>query len=172
MALIPPVPDHPNFTSPPGKLTIVAIDEPQGKVTAQYNPTELSVDKSIPWNKHKNPKGNVPMLEFTNAENRTMSMDLFFDAFSYRDNTVYQDGDVRHKIEGLTKLTMIKESGPESERHPPRVLVVFGMGVWFRGVITSLKIKYTMFRSNGIPVRATCSISIKEVDAVQLGGQE
>ena len=65
----------------PKKLTIVTVDGPSIMVTAQYNPKEIGIDKSVPWNKHKNPKGDIPMLEFTNAENRSMSLELFFDKF-------------------------------------------------------------------------------------------
>lgn len=150
----------------PNKLTIVTIDGPTIEVTAQYNPKEVGLDKSVPWNKHKNPKGDIPMLEFTNAENRSMSLELFFDKFE-------QAGTVQPEIEKLTKMTLINPSaGSETEKHPPRVVVAFGIANWFRGVIESLGVKYTMFDDKGMPVRATASLKIKEVDAVQAGGGE
>ena len=34
-------------------------------LTAYFNPKELSVDKTVPWNKHKTSKGDNPTLEFT-----------------------------------------------------------------------------------------------------------
>lgn len=145
------------------KLTIVSIDSPTIRVEAQFNPKEISVDKSVPWNKHKNPKGDIPMLEFTNAENRNMSFELFFD-------TSEQETPVWAKVEPLHKMTMIRPAGQESEKHPPRVMVAWGGLQPFKGVIESLSIKYTMFSSNGTPVRATCSLKIKEVDEVQAGG--
>jgi hypothetical protein len=38
----------------------------------------------------------------------------------------------------------------------------------FVGVITSLTTKYTMFLRNGTPVRATCSIKMKQAEKVEL----
>ena len=104
------------------------------------------------------------MLEFTNAENRSMSLELFLDA------TEPRRGEVLSQVKKLTDMTMINaQAEKESEKHPPRVLLVFGE-VWFRGVIESLEVKYTMFHPGGRPIRATCTLQIKEVDAVQAGG--
>lgn len=144
------------------KLTIASIDSPTVQIEAHFNPKELSIDKSIPWNKHKNPKGNVPMLEFTNAENRTLSLELLFDT-SEKGMPVIPD------IEKLTKMTEIPGSASDDkDKHPPRVLVVWGAGLQFKGVIESLGCKYTMFLPDGSPVRATCTLKIKEVDEVQI----
>lgn len=149
------------------KCTIASIDSPQVQITAQYNPKEVSIDKSVPWNKHKNPKGDVPMLEFTNAENRTLSMELFFDG--------YEKGkSIEGEVALLTQMTMIRAGvSADKDKHPPRVLVTWGPSFpKFRGVIESLGTKYTMFLEDGTPVRATCTLKIKEVDAVQAGGGE
>ncbi|MCG8422572.1 MAG: phage tail protein [Proteobacteria bacterium] len=149
--------------SNPEKCTIVTLDGPKVEVTAQYNPKEVSIDKSVPWNKHKNPKGDIPMLEFTNAENRTLSLELFFDTYEEGSN-------VWAKVKKLHEMTLINPSASkEEDKHPPRVLVAWGGGFpKFRGVIESLGYKYTMFLPNGTPVRATCTLKIKEVDEVQL----
>ncbi|WP_428268826.1 hypothetical protein [Haliangium sp.] len=153
------------MSEPKPKLTIVSIDSPALKVEAQFNPKEISVDKSVPWNKHKNPKGDIPMLEFTNAENRNMTFELFFDTFE-------QGTPVWAKIEPLHKMTLIRPVSTESEKHPPRVMVSWGGFQPFKGVIESLGVKYTMFKPDGTPVRATCSVKIKEVDEVQAPGGE
>lgn len=147
------------------ECTIVSLDGPKILVKAQFNPKEISIDKSVPWNKHKNPKGDVPMLEFTNAENRSLSLELFFDTFESGKN-------VWVEVEKLHQMTLINPSaGSEKDKHPPRVIVAWGGGFPpFKGVIESLGTKYTMFMPNGTPVRATCSIKVKEVDEVQLGG--
>jgi hypothetical protein len=147
------------------KFSIASIEDPSLVVDAQFAPKEISIDKSVPWNKHKNPKGDIPMLEFTNAENRNMTFELLFDAV--------EGGSIRDKVRDLHKMTLIDEgAASESEKHPPRVMVSIGDEDFFRGVIESLSVKYTMFSSAGVPVRATCSLKIKEVDAVQAGGGE
>lgn len=150
---------------PDNKLKIVSIDSPSITATAQFNPKEFSIDKSVPWNKHKNPKGDIPMLEFTNAENRNMTFELFFD-------TAEKGTPVSAQIEPLHQMTLIRKGvSAESEKHPPRVMVVWpGVQPPFKGVIESLNVKYTMFSDKGVPVRATATLKIKEVDEVQAGG--
>ncbi|GAB4513378.1 MAG: hypothetical protein Tsb0020_31620 [Haliangiales bacterium] len=150
------------------KLTIASIDSPKFTATAQFNPKEISIDKSVPWNKHNNPKGDTPMLEFTNAENRTMSFELLFDGVEPK--KAGQIGGMA-EIAKLEQMTRIREGrSTESEKHPPRVLVAWGGGISFKGVIESLGIKYTMFDSGGMPVRATCTLKLKEVSEVQASG--
>jgi hypothetical protein len=151
----------------PPKLEIVSIDSPNIKAIAQFNPKEMAIDKSVPWNKHKNPKGDIPMLEFTNAENRNMTFELFFD-------TVEQGTPVSAQIEPLHQMTLIRQGvSAEKDKHPPRVMVVWpGVQPPFKGVIESLAVKYTMFSDKGFPVRATATLKIKEVDEVQAGGGE
>lgn len=147
------------------KLTIVTIDGPKIEVTAQFNPKEVGIDKSVPWNKHKNAKGDIPMLEFTNAENRNMALELFFDAAETK------SGSVAGEVEKLHDMTLIrKDNPPDKKKHPPRVIVTWALGKKFTGVIESLSVKYTMFSSQGNPVRATCSLKVKEVDPSQLEG--
>lgn len=143
------------------KCTIACIESPNVQVTAQYNPKEVSIDKSVPWNKHKNPKGDVPQLEFTNAENRTLSMELFFDGYE-------QGTSIEKDVGLLMQMTMIRPEQAEEDKHPPRVLVTWGPSFpKFRGVIESLGTKYTMFLEDGTPVRATCTLKIKEVDVAK-----
>ena len=39
----------------------------------------------------------------------------------------------------------------------------------FRCVIESLSTKYTMFDDKGAPLRATCTVKLKEADVVSMG---
>lgn len=154
----------PQSNTRPTKLTIVSVDGdgPKILVTAQFNPKEIAIDKSVPWNKHKNPKGDIPMLEFTNAENRNMTFELFFDAAEA------DGGSIMGMVNELHRMTLIRtDSSNDSDKHPPRVIVTWAPKQKFTGVIESLSIKYTMFSPNGEPVRATCNLKVKEVDKAQ-----
>ena len=57
------------------KLLIVNL-EGGGEVTAYFNPKEIQIDKTVPWQKHKDSKADEPFLEFTGAEGRQLSMEL------------------------------------------------------------------------------------------------
>lgn len=138
------------------KLTIIGLDK-GGPVTAQYNPKEIGVDKSVPWQKAPTSTGDQPELTFTSAEGRSMSFEMFFDT--------YEQGTDVHAahVSKLLELAMVMEpNGAEDKKRPTRVKVIMGAMPAFEGVIESIGTKYTMFLPSGVPVRATCSVKIKE----------
>ncbi len=132
------------------------------EVVAAVNPEEISMEKSVPWQKHKRSKGDSPMLEFTNAEPMTLSCELLFDT-SRSNKNVFKE-----HVEGLTAMTLIRKDDREEKKHPPLCLFVWGkVFPSFQGVIESLSIKYTRFLPDGTPVRATCAIEMKQAGKVK-----
>jgi len=154
------------MTQEPTPCTIVNINDPSDKVTAQFRPKEISIDRNVNWSKHENPNGNSSMLEFTGANNPTLSVELFFDSFQ----PLVKSPPIKimDQIRRLESMTMIPEKAKGSDRHPPQVMFTWQAGPPFKGVIESLSIKYTMFDSQGNPIRATCTVKIKEADEIQL----
>lgn len=140
------------------KVTIIGLDNGV-TVTAQYNPKELSVDKSIPWSKHKDSKSDQPHMEFSGAEGRSMSFELMFDTYE-----TATDVHATHVAPLLSLAMVMDPNGAEDKKRPTRVKVIWGAGVLpaFEGVIESVGTKYTMFLPSGMPVRATCTVKIKE----------
>ncbi|HTJ45471.1 MAG TPA: hypothetical protein VL463_25380 [Kofleriaceae bacterium] len=145
------------------KLQIGSLDEPTKGIEAQYNPRELSVDKSVPWSKHKDSKGDQPHLEFTGADGRSLGLELTFDGFEKK-------ASVQAQVDALLELAKVRDANASDEDHkrPHKVAVVFGRGSGnlpaFVGVIESVSTKYTMFLPDGTPVRATCTVKVKEAD--------
>lgn len=139
------------------KLTITGIEQ-GATVHAQYNPKEISVDKSVPWQKAPTSLSDQPEMTFSSAEGRLMSFELFFD-------TSKQGANVHTThVAGLQALAMVMNpNGAEDKKRPPRVKVAWGAGLPdFEGVIESIATKYTMFLPSGIPVRAACAVTIRE----------
>jgi|JI6StandDraft_1071083.scaffolds.fasta_scaffold41197_3 hypothetical protein len=138
------------------KLTIIGLDL-GGTVTAQFNPKEVGVDKSVPWQKSPTSSGDQPEMQFTSAEGRSMSFELFFDE--------YETGGNVHAmyVEGLLAFARVMDpKGAEDKRRPTRVRVKWGGLPDFEGVIESVATKYTMFLPDGTPCRCTCSVKFKE----------
>jgi hypothetical protein len=145
---------------------------PKGGLAGDYNPKELQIDKSMPWAKHsytnkngdtaKDDRGNLH-LEFTGAEGRTMSIELMFDG--YEDNVSVSD-----RVAMLESLTAVidPKSPDENKRRPPLCVVAWGQQGLpsFKCVIESLSTKYTMFSSDGVPLRAFCTLKLKEADTL------
>lgn len=147
-------------TATPTKLSIFTVEGPTITVQAIFNPKELQVDKAVPWTKSKSSKGNVPDLEFSSADGRSMSFELMFDT--------YEDGSNVHTtcVAPLILMSMVQNlEGSEDKKRPPKVKVQWGNGLPdFIGVLESVSTKYTMFLPNGTPVRATCNVKLKEAD--------
>jgi len=141
---------------PNAKLKIVSMDD-STSVEATFNPKEVSVDKSVPWSKHKDSKSDNPHLEFTGAEPMSMSFEMLFDGAEKGDS-----GSVQADVDKLLTMARIKTD----KKRPHQVKVLWGSGSGlmpeFVGVIESVGTKYTMFTAKGTPVRATCNVKLKQ----------
>lgn len=126
-------------------------------VHVQFNPTEITISKPVPWQKHKNTEGDSPTLEFTDAEPKTLQTELSFD-------TASTGADVHDAfIAPLEALALIDPA----KGRPPLVQFEWGSFPPFRGVIESLEVKYTLFLPDGTPTRATANIKVKQADRVE-----
>lgn len=137
-------------------------------VIAQYNPKELQVDRSVPWSKHTNKSNEQGLqLEFSGADGRSASLELFFD------ESEKLNGSVLGNIKLLEKLATIRVPGStkDEEKRPHHCVLVFGAlypEKAFKCVIESLSTKFTMFSPAGTPVRATVNLKLKEADSVMM----
>lgn len=157
------------------KLTITPLEK-QGEqynrlldqaISAQFNPETYSVSKSVNWGPPDNSSGqganterqvNAPTIEFKGGASRQLSLELFFDV------TEAENGeDVRQATNKIVALTRI-----ERDQDHPRVCEVswgeapVGSDFPFVGVITSLSQNFTLFKSNGKPLRAKLQLTFLE----------
>jgi hypothetical protein len=145
------------FEQPKVRFSIGSLDDRDLLgVSAQYNPKELQYDRTVNW--HAKDQGQ---MEFNNVEGRGMTVELFFDGFETHQS-------VQPHCAALERLAMpIEPDSPENERKRPHICVVkFGElkdGIpKLTCVIESLTVKYTMFAPTGVPLRATCTLKLKE----------
>ena len=152
------------------KLKIGSLDDSGLSVEAQYNPKELEVVKPVPWTKHnmanksegEKADGKIH-LEFTGAESRTMSVELLFDGFEKKQS-------IAGHVSALEQMASVidSEGSDEDKRRPHHCVVSWGdRGLpSFKCVIENLSTKYTMFSTDGTPLRATCTVKLKEADVL------
>ncbi len=140
------------------------VDE-NGYIEVCFNPKEYSLEKSVEWDAEK-AFSDAPQPEFKAPKPMTLSVTLQFDTYEERANV--RDKWVR-KIEKLTMMTGdlpkdgTKASKPDKQKfRPPTILFIWGRFI-FKGVVESLSQKYTMFLSDGTPVRAECALKIRNV---------
>jgi LysM repeat protein len=141
-------------TSSKLKKAFIQILDAQGKIKEEvpvlFNPTEYSMEKSNEFASVNIPGLESPMLQFSRGNLETLSMDLFFD--SYEENK-----DVR---DYTTKITDLLKIDPDI--HAPPILRFVWGSLNFTCVLSRVTKKFTMFRSDGIPVRATLSVTFNE----------
>lgn len=128
-------------------------------IVAMFNPDELSFNRSVGWQKNSAAQRDVPELQFTTAEPRTLSVKLFFDTYDTPD---LPKDDVREKYtDRVFNLTTVEKHG--DKHRPPVVRLRWGKpGYFFQGVLERLDQKFTLFMEDGTPVRATLTCSFKE----------
>jgi hypothetical protein len=130
-----------------------------------FNPKEYSLEKSVEWDAEK-AFTDAPQPEFKAPKPMTLSVTLQFDTYEERTNV--RDKWVR-QIEKLTMMTkQFDKDGKNASKtdkqkyRPPVILFVWGRFT-FKGVVESLSQKYTMFLSDGTPVRAECGLKLRNV---------
>ena len=158
-----------NFQHPPkgsgGTVSIASCDDTSLHVDAQYNPKELQIDKTVPWQKKSqaNKSGDTGIqLEFTGADGRSLTLELLFDGYEAK-------ASVAGDVDKLNQMASVWKPGSakETERRPHLCVVKWGATIpKFTCVIESLSTKYTVFSDKGVPLRATCTVKLKEADTV------
>jgi contractile injection system tube protein len=134
-------------------------DDAGKELTFRFNPKEYSITKSATWNRPTT-KGakHATKPEFGGVQPRTLQMELFFDDWEGKKDLVKD-------IEVLLGWLQPTDKTINSKKPQPQVLT-FQWGAKqgpFKGYLKSVNAKYTMFDSEGSPVRATAQISLEEV---------
>ena len=127
-------------------------------IPVQFNPNKYSINKSNQFASVAIPGRDSPIIQFIRGEAETLSLELFFDTYTY-ENSI----DVRIKYTNrITQLLEIDE-----ELHAPPVCVFEWGGHTFTGVLERADTSFTMFDTFGTPVRATVTVSFKQISETQ-----
>ena len=128
----------------------------------EYNPTEYSVSKSAQWNRPRTKSAeSATAPEFTGSNPTTIQMEIFFDAFEELAGDVSGDVETLLSWTRPTKLSLINKAA-----QPPLLKFMWGMNpvlMNFQGYLKTVTARYTMFRIDGTPIRATANITLEEV---------
>jgi nucleoid-associated protein YgaU len=154
------------MATPSGKLAKAMLRVVDGAPSKKelrftFNPTEYTVAKSAQWNRPTT-KGakSATKPDFQGVNPQTLQMEIFFDEYE-------SGGNVTEKVATLLEWLVPTASSFSKDQPQPPVLV-FEWGVNdalknFRGFLKSVSAKYTMFRTDGQPTRASANVSLEEV---------
>ncbi len=132
-------------------IKILAGEKKGEEINALFNPAQYTHTIVNKFQEKKLPGLASPILQFINGDTQTLSMDLFFDTWTDK-----RDDDLPGYLRRFAQMLAI-DSGLHA---PPPVEFMWG-GFAFQAYIENLTQKFTMFDSDGKPVRATLSVSFK-----------
>lgn len=153
-----------------------------GEIEVQFNPTEFTLNKRSQIAEVAIPGLDKPILQFVRGQSETLSLDLFFDS------TESGMGDQARSVTEFTdKFYELIKIDPDT--HAPPVCnfqwsdnAFPGSGMdhpWntqdrsgFQCLVESVRQRYTLFSSRGVPLRATLSVSLREYKTLEQQIQE
>jgi len=141
----------------------------------QYNPTEFSLDKSVQIAEIAIPGIDSPLLQFVRGQAEKLTVELFFDTTD--EGTGAGARSVTRLTDPVYSLTKIEPSG-----HAPPIVTFAWNAAFpgadlppgagnqrrnaFRGVVDNCRQKFTYFSPEGVPLRATLSLTLREYKAL------
>jgi nucleoid-associated protein YgaU len=131
------------------------------KIECWFNPKEYSLGRTNKWNVKPVPGAALPNAQFAGSDSHKLSIDLLFDDSDAR------DGDVSTICKKLLDMMEVDEkfgSGEKNNARPPMVEFGWGSVLTFNAVCESLSIQYTLFKPNGVPIRALAKLSLTQVE--------
>ena len=140
-------------------------------IEVQFNPTELSFDKGAQIAEIEIPGLDSPLLQFVRGQNEKLNVELFFDT---TESGMGQGAiSVTTKTDRIYELVKIEPSG-----HAPPICTFLWNSSFpgrdvsahvgnqkrtsFQCVVESIKQKFTLFSPEGVPLRATLTLSLRE----------
>ena len=155
----------PEIAIRPTKLTIQPREQgPDKKITVLFNPTSYSVTKPVTYTPQARQDLDAPLLVFGGGGSRTLSLRLFFDVTEHPTVNNEKIDDVRKLTNKFVELSRIERG----KNRPPVCDISWGDSAPalsdfpFPGVMTNLVQEFTLFESDGRPVRANLTVSFLE----------
>jgi nucleoid-associated protein YgaU len=134
---------------------------PQSRFSVQFNPTELTFNKGAQIAEIGIYGIDSPILQFIRGQNEKLTLDLYFDTTEngLDDRAV----DVRTLSEPFYQLVKMQ---PKTHA-PPKIRMTWGQGLSFKAIVESVQQKFDLFNPNGIPLRTTLSLSLREYKTLE-----
>lgn len=143
------------------KAFIVAKATGERLVTAMFNPDAYTLNRSNNFAEIAVPGLRGPLLQFVHGHAQTLDMDLLLDTVEQHEAGGARMNEAGDDVRPLVrKVTGLLDIDPAT--HAPPVVMFVWASFSFTCVLTRAVQKYTLFRADGAPVRATVSVSFTE----------
>ncbi|MCM1106288.1 MAG: hypothetical protein NC355_05010 [Blautia sp.] len=143
------------------KAAILVETEEGGaeEIEVQFNPESYNISYGAGYSEKKIPGLDGPISQFVAGESMTLEMTLYFDTYEPPTTEKPEGGSsVAERTKKLAGLAAIRGS----LHRPPEVIFCWG-SLQFCGYVAGVKESYTMFLSDGTPVRAKVDVTFKSL---------
>jgi LysM repeat protein len=153
-----------NVPSQPTKAKIVSVDDSSEMIECHFNPEQMILGRTVNWKFPDNIGRDLPKPIFKGGQASDITIELWFDTtdppLDGSGNPVsgWKD-DVREHYKLLLKMTR----KDDQNKDPGPVRFEWGKFLSFTAIITNVTQTFTMFQSDGTPVRAKVNVTLKEV---------
>lgn len=143
-------------------LRVVAGETSRDRIAFLFNPTEYTVTKGATWNRPQaSGAKSSTKPQFGGSNPQTLAMEVFFDDWEARKGSIAAD------VATLLEWTKPTPASVQKKKPEPPILT-FDWGNNpaihdFRGYLKSVTAKYTLFDTDGTPLRVSATITLEEV---------
>lgn len=147
------------MTAADGKATLQEVDNHDAKVVFGLNPTQIQYSRNVKFNRGANGNSKSdPPAQFTGTDPTTLQVQLLLDAVTT------PGGSIQKQIDQLVSWTQVPDDS--STASPPRLTFAWGSltvggKAAFVGFLEQLRVTVEMFDRQGVPLRASVSLSLK-----------
>lgn len=144
------------------KAKIVVLKEKSKvEIPVLFNPSEYNLSMKANYSEKNMLGSNNPVIMFTSGAASTLKMTLYFEGYY---NNEEKPVDVNTYIKKLVNLVRI-----DGSLHRPPVCIFEWGSFKFEGIIESVDTNYTMFTSEGMPIRARVDVGFKHAPELKKG---
>lgn len=148
--------------TPPGFQKAWLKIENGSKIEAWFNPKEITDARQNKWEVKPVPGAGLPPAQFTGSQPHKINVELLFDD----SDADASRGSVAKICSDLLQMMEVDPqfgSGGKNNARPPMVEFGWGPVIWPKAVCDSVSIQYTLFESNGNPIRAIAKLGLTQV---------
>ena len=144
------------------KAKLMAVYKGEGEdIEFMFNPNQLSFSRSISLEQAEGAqtdKGNNKVsFKHPNPYSLNIS-NILIDTYETKEGSVLDD------IQKFKKAVEFTDKGEGKAKRPPIYLFTWGNQNYLRCFVKKFSFKLTLFRPNGVPVRASVDLDLEQVD--------
>lgn len=141
--------------------------EDEGSIPCQFNPEELNITAEGHFSTHERQGEDSPIVQYLGGKCAVLDLKLYFDtSASYEMSATSLLGPTSTKASDVSgPVTMLLNTVRiEGKVHrPPEITFQWG-SIRVTGFAKNVKVRYTMFETGGMPVRAEVILTILSLD--------